>query len=171
MDCPRRRGDLRIYLRAVPGVGKTFAMRRRLAHGNVYPAHRTDAALGNYFRPGNLTALRELALLWVADQVDVALRRHMAELLADAEESADRIAIDVDEHLPPVHADAGLPKGTAELMSFTPFQRLGDRDNTPGVGLGLSVAKGFTEAMGGTVRAEDTPGGGLTVVISLPAVG
>jgi two-component system, OmpR family, sensor histidine kinase KdpD len=52
------------------------ALRRRLAHGNVYPAHRIDAALGNYFRPGNLTAPRELALLWVADQVDVALRRY-----------------------------------------------------------------------------------------------
>jgi two-component system sensor histidine kinase KdpD len=36
------------------------------------------------------------------------------------------------------------------------------------VGLGLSVAKGFTEAMGGTISAEDTPGGGLTIVISLP---
>lgn len=55
------------------------ALRRRLAHGNVYPAHRIDAALGNYFRTGNLTALRELALLWVADQVDVALRRYRAE--------------------------------------------------------------------------------------------
>ncbi len=46
------------------------ALRRRLAHGNVYPAERIDAALGNYFRTGNLTALRELALLWVADRVD-----------------------------------------------------------------------------------------------------
>jgi two-component system sensor histidine kinase KdpD len=45
---------------------------------------------------------------------------------------------------------------------------LGDRNATAGVGLGLSVAKGFTEAMGGTIRAEDTPGGGLTVAISLP---
>lgn len=61
----------------------------------------------------------------------------------------------------------GLPKGTAVAV-FAPFQRLGDRDATSGVGLGLSVAKGFTEAMGGTIRAEDTPGGGLTVVISLP---
>lgn len=51
---------------------------------------------------------------------------------------------------------------------FQPFQRLNDRD-TRGVGLGLSVAKGFTEAMGGSIHAEDTPGGGLTVVISLPA--
>ena len=51
---------------------------------------------------------------------------------------------------------------------FSPFQRLGDRDPR-GLGLGLSVARGFTEAMGGTLTAEDTPGGGLTVVVSLPA--
>jgi two-component system sensor histidine kinase KdpD len=62
----------------------------------------------------------------------------------------------------------GLPKGAASAV-FAPFQRLGDRDTTTGVGLGLSVAKGFTEAMGGSIRAEDTPGGGLTVVIALPA--
>lgn len=49
------------------------ALRRRLAHGNVYAADKVDAALSNYFRLGNLTALRELALLWVADQVDAAL--------------------------------------------------------------------------------------------------
>ncbi|HUO48934.1 MAG TPA: ATP-binding protein [Acidimicrobiales bacterium] len=46
------------------------ALRRRLAHGNVYPAERIDAALANFFRPGNLAALRELALLWVADRVE-----------------------------------------------------------------------------------------------------
>src|SRR4029077_582202 len=44
------------------------AIRRRMAHGNIYAADRVDAALGNYFRVGNLTALRELALLWVADR-------------------------------------------------------------------------------------------------------
>ncbi len=49
------------------------ALRRRLAHGNVYGPERIDAALGNYFRTGNLTALRELALLWVADRVDEEL--------------------------------------------------------------------------------------------------
>ena len=49
------------------------AIRRRMAHGNIYPAERVDAALGNYFRTGNLGALRELALLWVADRVDDAL--------------------------------------------------------------------------------------------------
>ena len=49
------------------------ALRRRMAHGNIYAPEKVDAALTNYFREGNLAALRELALLWVADQVDVAL--------------------------------------------------------------------------------------------------
>jgi two-component system sensor histidine kinase KdpD len=49
------------------------AIRRRMAHGNIYPAERIDTALGNYFREGNLGALRELALLWTADRVDEAL--------------------------------------------------------------------------------------------------
>lgn len=52
------------------------ALRRRLAHGNVYPAERVDAALDNYFRVGNLSALRELALLWVADRVEDGLQRY-----------------------------------------------------------------------------------------------
>ncbi|MGY0237095.1 DUF4118 domain-containing protein [Longispora urticae] len=55
------------------------ALRRRMAHGNVYQADKVDAALGNYFRPGNLTALRELALLWLADKVDDQLERYRAE--------------------------------------------------------------------------------------------
>jgi len=45
-----------------------YALRRRMAHGNVYAADKVDSALGNYFRTGNLTALRELALLWLADR-------------------------------------------------------------------------------------------------------
>ena len=49
------------------------ALRNRLARGDVYPAERIDTALANYFRPGNLTALRELALAWVGDRVDEAL--------------------------------------------------------------------------------------------------
>ena len=56
------------------------ALRRRMAHGHVYPPERVDVALANYFRLGNLVALRELALLWVADNVDEQLqsyrRRH-----------------------------------------------------------------------------------------------
>jgi two-component system sensor histidine kinase KdpD len=52
------------------------ALRRRMAHGNIYPPERVDAALANFFRPGNLSALRELALMWVADRVDDELRRY-----------------------------------------------------------------------------------------------
>ena len=52
------------------------ALRRRMAHGNIYQAEKIDAALGNYFRVGNLTALRELALLWLADKVDDQLDRY-----------------------------------------------------------------------------------------------
>ncbi|MEV7354432.1 sensor histidine kinase KdpD [Kitasatospora sp. NPDC091276] len=54
------------------------ALRRRMAHGNVYRAEKVDAALSNYFRVGNLTALRELALLWVAGRVDEGLRDYRA---------------------------------------------------------------------------------------------
>ena len=50
------------------------ALRRRMAHGNIYPPEKVDAALANYFRVGNLGALRELALLWVADRVDDELQ-------------------------------------------------------------------------------------------------
>lgn len=72
------------------------ALRRRLAHGNVYPARRIDAALGNYFRPGNLIALRELALLWVADQVDVALQRYRAEQhITETWEARERVVVAV----------------------------------------------------------------------------
>jgi two-component system, OmpR family, sensor histidine kinase KdpD len=53
-------------------------------------------------------------------------------------------------------------------LVFPPFQRRLDRNTASGVGLGLAVARGFTEAMGGTLRAEHTPGGGLTMVIALP---
>ncbi|MFJ3955946.1 sensor histidine kinase KdpD [Streptomyces sp. Je 1-4] len=55
------------------------AIRRRMAHGNIYQPDKVDAALSNYFRPGNLTALRELALLWVADRVDEYLQEYRAE--------------------------------------------------------------------------------------------
>jgi two-component system sensor histidine kinase KdpD len=54
------------------------ALRRRMAHGNIYPAEKVDASLGNYFRVGNLTALRELALLWTADKVDEAMQGYRA---------------------------------------------------------------------------------------------
>jgi two-component system sensor histidine kinase KdpD len=66
-----------------------------------------------------------------------------------------------------IDSGPGIPAERREEV-FVPFQRLGDTNNEAGVGLGLALAKGFTEAMGGTLEAEDTPGGGLTMVIELP---
>jgi two-component system sensor histidine kinase KdpD len=62
----------------------------------------------------------------------------------------------------------GVPSADRERV-FAPFQRLGDAPAGQGVGLGLAVARGLTEALGGTLTAEDTPGGGLTMVVSLTA--
>ena len=64
------------------------------------------------------------------------------------------------------HGPGIAPERRDEM--FAPFQRLGDTDNTTGLGLGLALSKGFTEGMGGTLTPEDTPGGGLTMVIALP---
>ncbi|MFD3446381.1 DUF4118 domain-containing protein [Microbacteriaceae bacterium 4G12] len=64
------------------------------------------------------------------------------------------------------HGVGVAPERQEEI--FAPFQRLGDTDNATGLGLGLALSKGFTEGMGGTLSAEDTPGGGLTMVIALP---
>ncbi|MER7793180.1 ATP-binding protein [Streptomyces sp. NPDC097640] len=340
-------------------------LRRRMAHGNIYAPEEIDAALADRFRPGNLTALRQLALLWVTDRVDEALRRYRAEdatgsvwetrervvvgltggpegdtlirraariadrsaggdllavhitrsaverarlaeaaaeiepikaadrmrtallravghdlrtplaagwaavtslrgrdvefsdedreeLLATADESLAKLSrlvenlldlsrlqagvltldlrgTTLEEVLPAVLADtpdvevgeleeipavladppllervianlvenaarhtppggkvvltAGAHAGRVELRVvdrgpglprtgrdriFEPFQRLGDTDNTTGLGLGLALSKGLTEAMDGTLVPEDTPGGGLTMVLSLP---
>ncbi len=70
------------------------ALRRRMAHGNVYAPEKVDAALSNYFRPGNLTALRELALLWTADRVDEYLQTYRAEQgIADTWQARERIVV------------------------------------------------------------------------------
>ncbi|MFN3006536.1 DUF4118 domain-containing protein [Mycolicibacterium wolinskyi] len=72
------------------------ALRRRLSHGNVYAPERIDAALSNYFRRGNLTALRELALLWLADQVDAALAKYRADnKITDTWEARERVVVAV----------------------------------------------------------------------------
>ena len=70
------------------------ALRRRMAHGNIYPAEKVDAALGNYFRIGNLGALRELALLWVADRVDEGLEEYRERHgIAEPWETRERVVV------------------------------------------------------------------------------
>ena len=72
------------------------ALRRRLSHGNVYAPEKVDAALSNYFRSGNLTALRELALLWLADQVDAALAKYRADnKITTTWEARERVVVAV----------------------------------------------------------------------------
>jgi two-component system sensor histidine kinase KdpD len=72
------------------------ALRRRMAHGNIYPAERVDAAMSNYFRPGNLGALRELALLWVADRVEESLNTYLATHgISKTWETRERIVVGI----------------------------------------------------------------------------
>ncbi len=69
-------------------------IRERMAAGKIYPAERIDAALGNYFRPGNLGALRELALSWTADRVDEALARYRSlHGIEDQWETKERVVV------------------------------------------------------------------------------
>jgi two-component system sensor histidine kinase KdpD len=98
----------------------------------------------------------------VANLVDNALRHGGDGTVAvRASAHADRVELRV------VDTGPGVSK-TARERLFTPFQRLDDRRSDTGVGLGLHVARGFTDAMGGSLTAEDTPGGGLTMVLTLP---
>mgnify|MGYP002682271706 CR=1 FL=1 len=70
------------------------ALRRRMAHGHIYAHDKVDAALSNYFRPGNLGALRELALLWLADKVDEAMRRYLRdERIVGTWETRERVVV------------------------------------------------------------------------------
>jgi two-component system sensor histidine kinase KdpD len=70
------------------------ALRRRMAHGNIYPAERVDASLANYFRLGNLAALREIALLWVADKVEENLQQYMEDHGIEASwETRERVVV------------------------------------------------------------------------------
>jgi two-component system, OmpR family, sensor histidine kinase KdpD len=82
--------------------------------------------------------------------------------LLTASALGDRVELRVADRGP------GIPEPDRDRV-FVPFQRLGDTDNTTGVGLGLALSRGLTEAMGGTLEPEETPGGGLTMVLSLPA--
>ncbi|OKK04837.1 histidine kinase [Streptomyces sp. CB03234] len=85
-----------------------------------------------------------------------------APVLVSASAMADRVELRV------VDRGTGVPDDAKDRI-FAPFQRYGDAPRGAGVGLGLAVARGFVEAMGGTITAEDTPGGGLTMVLTLKA--
>jgi len=107
---------------------------------------------------------------------EVLLQRAVVNVLANAirfspvggppviatSELGDRVQVRV------IDSGPGVPDERREEI-FVAFQRLDDLDNTTGVGLGLALSKGFIEAMGGTLEAENTPGGGLTMVIELGA--
>ena len=91
------------------------ALRRRMAHGNIYGADRVDAALGNYFRVGNLAALRELALLWMADRVDEELHDYRVRHGIEGPwETKERVLVALDRRARRRRPDpSGGPHGAA----------------------------------------------------------
>ncbi|MDR6861786.1 DUF4118 domain-containing protein [Phycicoccus sp. 3266] len=97
----------------------------------------------------------------LANVLENALRHSTGEVVVALSATADRVLLRV------VDRGVGVPEGAKEAI-FAPFQRYGDAPRGTGVGLGLAVARGLVEAMAGTIGAEDTPGGGLTVVVELP---
>ena len=97
------------------------ALRRRMVHGNVYPPDRIEAALTHYFRPGNLTALRELALLWVANRVEEGLQRYRAEHgIASPWETNERIIVGISGDA----SDAALIRRAGRIAARTPGSEL-----------------------------------------------
>jgi two-component system sensor histidine kinase KdpD len=114
---------------------------------------------------GGTVAMGDAGLLErvLSNVIDNALRYAPASIVrVNAGRVGSRVLINIVDDGP------GVSKGAAEQM-FQPFQRLGDFDTTTGLGLGLSVAKGFVEAMDGTITASDTPGGGLTILVDMAA--
>ncbi len=105
---------------------------------------------------------------------DAGLLEHvLVNLIANARAVSPTVTIrgtrDGDQlNLAVIDHGPGIPAAARNAV-FAPFQRLGDRTGD-GLGLGLAIARGFTEAQGGTLEPGDTPGGGLTMTITLPAV-
>jgi two-component system, OmpR family, sensor histidine kinase KdpD len=110
------------------------ALRRRMAHGNIYGPDKIDAALANYFRPGNLAALRELALLWVADRVDDALEDYR---------DRHRITVPWETRERIVVAITGAP-GTDQLIRRA--ARIAQRSRAELLGVHVETDSGLTEA-------------------------
>ena len=108
--------------------------------------------------PNDVAALRAMLIAAWAERD--AERAEKAQLVAECNDGAVTVA--VVDHGP------GVPPADRERI-FEPFQRLGDQDMTTGVGLGLAVARGFVEGIGGQLTASETPGGGLTMTVHLTA--
>jgi two-component system sensor histidine kinase KdpD len=139
------------------------ALRRRLAHGNVYPPERIDAALGNYFRTGNLTALRELALLWVADRVDEELNDYRERhSIAGPWETKERVVVSLTGS----RGSTVLIRRAARMAMRTKAELVGVHvrtdDSVTGAGsLGLVRNRALLDDLGGrfveVVGAEVAP--------------
>jgi two-component system sensor histidine kinase KdpD len=129
------------------------SLRDRLSEGLVYPAGRVDAALSNYFRLGNLTALRELALLWLADEVDSALKKYRAEQgIANAWNARERVVVALTggkegETLLRRGARIASRSSGGELFAVHVTTSDGLADPNPGV---LAAQRALVEQLGGT---------------------
>jgi two-component system sensor histidine kinase KdpD len=139
------------------------ALRDRLASGLVYPAERIDAALSNYFRLGNLTALRELALVWLADEVDQALRTYRAEHGIDSTwEARERVVVTLTggpegETLLRRGARIAARSAGGELLAVHVTSQDGLRSADPAA---LAQQRALVETLGGTfhqVVGDDVP--------------
>ncbi|MEO3819959.1 DUF4118 domain-containing protein [Plantactinospora sp. B24E8] len=129
------------------------ALRRRMAHGNIYAPDKIDAALANYFRIGNLTALRELALLWLADQVEDQLDRYRADQgIAATWETRERVVVGLTggaegETLIRRAARIAARSKGAELLAIHVSRSDGLRGADPAM---LSRQRLLVERLGGT---------------------
>ncbi|MGO2424332.1 MAG: universal stress protein, partial [Brevibacterium aurantiacum] len=139
------------------------ALRDRLTGGDVYPAERIDAALSNYFRLGNLTALRELALLWLADEVDHALRDYRTEHgIASTWEARERVVVALTggpEGMTLMRRGARIAarSGGGEIIAVHVSSHDGLRAADPA---SLAQQRALVEELGGTfaqVIGEDVP--------------
>ncbi|MEV5710597.1 DUF4118 domain-containing protein [Actinoallomurus sp. NPDC052274] len=139
------------------------SLRRRLAHGNVYDAEQVDAALADYFRVGNLTALRELALLWVADRVDDALARYRDEKgITETWEARERIVVALTggpegDTLIRRAARVAARAGRADLVAVHVARAEGLADGSPEA---LARQRALVEGLGGSyhqVTGADVP--------------
>ncbi|WP_341958350.1 ATP-binding protein [Microbacterium sp. LWH13-1.2] len=140
------------------------SLRDRLSAGLVYPAERIDAALSNYFRLGNLTALRELALLWLADEVDSALRSYRADHgIEGTWQARERVVVALTggpegETLLRRGARIAARSAGGELLAVHVAAQDGLRDETPGA---LAAQRSLVESLGGSfhqIIGDDIPG-------------